>query len=185
MVSPYCLFDIRAVLKNGIIPHKFIGFFPFCWFIFCIQSEKKKGLQYLYTQVHNFPDKPLLRKVLANYLLNHTEKNQKHSTAATCMVQATIVMQRTHSNRYLKPQIRTHTFQSLRSAPKIVIKFIDLFYFFLYSEMTSMDVAKLLVLASEAMRCMNPVKSKHLVQKAIHANPLCREAWTAKQLLYS
>lgn len=51
------------------------------------------------------------------------------------------------------------------------------------SEMTSMDVAKLLVLASEAMRCINPVKSKHLVQKAIHANPLCREAWAAKQLL--
>lgn len=50
-------------------------------------------------------------------------------------------------------------------------------------EMSSMDVAKLLVLASEAMRCIDPTKSKHLVQKAIHANPLCREAWAAKQLL--
>lgn len=50
-------------------------------------------------------------------------------------------------------------------------------------EMSSMDVAKLLVLASEAMRCINPVQSKYLVQKAIHANPLCREAWVARQQL--
>lgn len=51
--------------------------------------------------------------------------------------------------------------------------------------MSSMDVAKLLVLASEAMRCINPVKSKQLVQKAIHTNPLCKEAWAAKQLISS
>lgn len=56
---------------------------------------------------------------------------------------------------------------------------------YLYREMSSMDVAKLLVLASEAMRCIDPVKSKHLVQKAIHTNPLCREAWAAKQLMCS
>lgn len=47
--------------------------------------------------------------------------------------------------------------------------------------MSSMDVAKLLVLASEAMRCINPSKSKRLVQKAIHVNPLCKEAWAARQ----
>lgn len=51
--------------------------------------------------------------------------------------------------------------------------------------MSSMDVAKLLVLASESMRCINPSESKFLIQKAIHVNPLCREAWAAKQLLCS
>lgn len=56
---------------------------------------------------------------------------------------------------------------------------------FPFSEMSSMDVAKLLVLASEAMRRIHPVKSKRLVQKAIHVNPLCREAWAAKQQLCS
>lgn len=146
--------------------------FKFSHLFFPAQNRKEKGLKYLYTQVHHFPDKPLLRKVLANYLLNHTEKNLKNSTAATCMVQSTIVMQRTHSNRCVQ----------IRSIQYTVIS-ISFTFSFLYSEMTSMHVAKLLVLASEAMRCINPAKSKHLVQKAIHANPLCREAWAAKQLL--
>lgn len=48
-----------------------------------------------------------------------------------------------------------------------------------------MDIAKLLILASEAMRCINPVKSKQLIQKAIHVNPMCKEAWAAKQLVCS
>lgn len=48
-----------------------------------------------------------------------------------------------------------------------------------------MDVSKLLVLASEAMRCIDPIKSKRLVQKAIHANPLCKEAWAARQQMCS
>lgn len=46
-----------------------------------------------------------------------------------------------------------------------------------------METAKLLVLASEAMRCVDVAKSKKLVQRAIHVNPLCKEAWIAKNLL--
>lgn len=42
-----------------------------------------------------------------------------------------------------------------------------------------MEVAKLLVLASETMRHMDPETSRYLAQKAVHVNPLCKEAWAA------
>lgn len=42
-----------------------------------------------------------------------------------------------------------------------------------------MEVAKLLVLASETMRHIDPKISRYLAQKAIHVNPLCKEAWAA------
>lgn len=48
-----------------------------------------------------------------------------------------------------------------------------------------MDTAKLLVLASEAVRCVDIAKSRKLIQRAIHVNPLCKEAWIAKNLVWA
>lgn len=45
-----------------------------------------------------------------------------------------------------------------------------------------MEVAKLLVLASETMRHIDPKMSRYLAQKAVHVNPLCKEAWAAVRL---
>lgn len=45
--------------------------------------------------------------------------------------------------------------------------------------MLSMEVANLLVLASETMRHINPKIGKCLAQKAVHSNPLNKEAWAA------
>lgn len=49
--------------------------------------------------------------------------------------------------------------------------------------MSSMDVAKLLALASEAMRSIDKNASKKLAQKAFHVNPTCKEAFAAQKLL--
>lgn len=114
MVSSYCFSNFGALLEEGNKLNGISGFssrnvtlihsLPS---ILWTQNEKLKGLKYLYTQIHHFPDKPLLRKVLANYLLNNIAKNEKHSLAATCMVQGTIVMQRTHSKRYALNMIKS------------------------------------------------------------------------------
>lgn len=45
-----------------------------------------------------------------------------------------------------------------------------------------MEVAKLLVLASETMRHIDPKICRYLAQKAVHLNPLCKEAWAAVNL---
>lgn len=63
------------------------------------QNQPAKALQYLYSQIHSYPDKPLLRKVLANFLLHNCKKDEKHLTAANRMVEGTIVMQRIDSKR--------------------------------------------------------------------------------------
>lgn len=88
-------------------------------------------------------------------------------------------MHGSRNNYYATNQLEAVSFISRLQMKKEMNKYFG----FSHREMSSMDVAKLLVLASEAMRCINPTKSKHLILKAIHANPLCREAWAAKQLL--
>lgn len=131
-----------------------------------------EALRYLYKKVHQFPDKPLLRKVLASFLLHNNNGVEKHHLAANRMVEATIVMQRSHSKRYAHTNRNEIDFLASQSSNVL----------FLCSEILSMDVAKLLVLASETMRRINPKISRFLAQKAIHVNPLYKEAWVAVKL---
>lgn len=63
------------------------------------QNKKHDSLQYLYSQVHLFPDKPLVRKVIANFLLNNFNKEEKNLKAANRMVEGTIAMLRVDSKR--------------------------------------------------------------------------------------
>lgn len=69
--------------------------------------------------------------------------------------------------------------------PKLMDNFCFQFFIVVSSKMCSMETAKLLVLACEAMRCVDIAKSKKLIQRAIHVNPLCKEAWIAKNLLWA
>lgn len=62
-------------------------------------DSKKEALRYLYSKIHEFPDKPLLRKVLANFLLHNEKGNDKHQKTANRMVEATITIQRNQPNR--------------------------------------------------------------------------------------
>lgn len=52
-------------------------------------------------------------------------------------------------------------------------------FLFLFSENSSMEGAKSLALASEAMRYVNQNIRKKLAQRAVHINPTCKEAWAA------
>lgn len=108
-------------------------------------NQTKQALLYLYSQVHIYPDRPQLRKLLATFLLQNGQKNDKDLMASKRMVEGTIQLQRKYVNR-----------------------------------MTSMDIAKLLALASEATRCINQHMSRKLAQKAVHINPSCKEAWSAQ-----
>lgn len=105
----------------------------------------KRALTYLYTQIHCYPERPQLRKLLATFLLQN-EKNEKYFMTAKIMIEATIALQRKD----------------------------------ITCKMSSLDVAKLLALASEATRCANQRMSLKLAQKAIHINPTCKEAWAAR-----
>lgn len=105
----------------------------------------KRALAYLYSQIHCYPERPQLRRLLATFLLQN-EKNEKYFLPAKTMIEATIALQRRNAG----------------------------------SVMSSLDVAKLLALASEATRCVNQNMSRKLAQRAIHINPACREAWAAQ-----
>lgn len=114
-------------------------------------NETKRALLYLYSKVHSFPNRPLLRQLLASFLLRNCKKDEKHATAANRMIEGTITLERKNINH----------------------------------DMSSLDISKLLALASEATRCINPNMSRKLAQKAVHLNPACKEAWSAHALVVS
>lgn len=60
--------------------------------IYVQMNEPKKALLYLLSKVHCQPDLPLLRKVLANFLLLNFNKSQKHLKAASKVARSSIIL---------------------------------------------------------------------------------------------
>lgn len=60
--------------------------------IYVQMNEPKKALLYLLSKVHCQPDLPLLRQVLANFLLLNFNNSQKHLKAASKVARSSIVL---------------------------------------------------------------------------------------------
>lgn len=60
--------------------------------IYVQRNEPKKALLYLLSKVHRQPDLPLLRQVLANFLLINYNESQKYLKAASTVARSSIVL---------------------------------------------------------------------------------------------
>lgn len=121
---------------------------------------------YLLSQVHIYPDNCELRKVMANFVMQQQQNKTintgslrrwnepKHRAAVSRVAESTIVLELKMSNDFAKQQQR-------------IVEF------------TSEQGARALAMASEAMRIVDAKRSLKLAQRAVHINPVCREAWAA------
>ncbi|CAD7078460.1 unnamed protein product [Hermetia illucens] len=56
-------------------------------------NQSKKGLNHLISRVHAFPGRPLLRRVLADYLLHIYRRSKKHMGPASKIAESTVVLE--------------------------------------------------------------------------------------------
>jgi len=107
-------------------------------------KQSKRAYFYLLSMVHYYPERFLLRKVLADFTINYLSKTNKYSKTTCQVAQSVIILQQ-----------------------KVAFSY------------DSLDAAKALLTASEAMKNFNREKQIKLIQKAIHTNPDFKLAWMA------
>ncbi|KAL5288266.1 TTC37.2 family protein [Megaselia abdita] len=113
--------------------------------VFCLpfQGEEEKGLTYLVSKVHMYPNRALLRKVLADYLLENFSHMRKYHQSTSQIALSVIALG-------LKDR---KNIQTAKAAAETMLK------------------------ASAAIKPLDSKKSIIYIQRAIHLNPSCEEAW--------
>ena len=114
---------------------------------YLLNGQAKKSYLYLLAQLHKYPNRPKLRKIIAEHLLKMDKITEKQSTFASRIVQSSMVL-------------------ALRTGDK-------------KDRGTCEDAAKSLAIASQAMKNVDKKRQRLLAQKAVHVNPVCKEAWSA------
>lgn len=65
---------------------------------YLVHDNVKKALQYILLKIHMYPNRPLLRKVLANFLLKNYPTTEKYLLGASRIAQSTIILQNSDVN---------------------------------------------------------------------------------------
>ncbi|XP_055387036.1 tetratricopeptide repeat protein 37 [Condylostylus longicornis] len=108
------------------------------------KRQSKQAYYYLISKVHTYPDRPLLRKVLADFAINYLSKTKKYSKGTCQIAQSVVILGHKASERN-----------------------------------DSLETAKALLTASEAMKNVDKIRQKKLIQQSIHMHPSFKLAWNA------